>query len=61
MGKVVFAGVGFALVLFLDTWLSIRAMTPSAMAGSRFNPLSIATGVEGSIISHYDNYLFEPR
>jgi hypothetical protein len=48
-------------VIGIDAWLCIRTMTPSALAGSTFNPLSVATGAMSSHISNYDDYLFVPH
>jgi hypothetical protein len=56
-----FVGAVVVFVLIgIDTWLCIRTLTPSALAGSRFNPLSVTTGAKGPPIPHFDNYLFVP-
>jgi hypothetical protein len=63
MGKIALFAVAVAVffVIGIDAWLCIRTMTPSALAGSTFNPLSVATGAMSSHISNYDDYLFVPH
>jgi hypothetical protein len=47
MGKIaLFAAVAVFFVIGIDAWLCVRTITPSALAGSTFNPLSVATGDE---------------
>ena len=62
MGKIALfaAAVAVFFVIGIDAWLCIRTMS-SALAGSTFNPLSVATGAMSSHISHYDDYLFVPH
>ena len=59
MGKIVLfaAAVAVFLVIGIDAWLCVRTITPSALAGSTFNPLSGATGAMSPHTSHYDDYL----
>jgi hypothetical protein len=63
MGKIALftAAVAVFFVIGIDAWLCIRTMPPSALAGSTFNPLSVATGAMSSHTSHYDDYLFAPQ
>jgi hypothetical protein len=51
------AAVAVLVLIGIDAWLSIRTLTPGALAGSTFNPLIIATDAKGSPISHYNDYL----
>jgi hypothetical protein len=53
------AAVAVFVVIGFDTWLSVRTITPGALAGSTFNRL--ITAEKGSPISHYDDYLFVPH
>ncbi len=63
MGKIALfaAAVAVFFVIGIDAWLCVRTITPSALAGSTFNPLSVASGAMSSHISHYDDYLFVPH
>jgi hypothetical protein len=63
MGKIALFAVAVAVffVIGIDGWLCIRTMPQSALAGSTFNPLSVATGAMSSHISHYDDYLLAPH
>jgi hypothetical protein len=48
-----FAAVVAVLVLIgIDAWLSVRTLTPGALAGSTSNPLIGTTGAKASPISH---------
>ena len=53
------AAVAVFVVIGFDTWLSVRTITPGALAGSTFNRL--ITVEKGSPISNYDDYLFVPH
>ena len=63
MGKIALfaAAVAVFFVISIDAWLCIRTMPASALAGSAFNPLSVATGAMSSHTPHYDDYLFAPQ
>jgi hypothetical protein len=63
MGKIALfaAAVAVFFVIGIDAWLCIRTMPPSALAGSTFNRLGVATAAKSSHISHYDDYLFVPH
>ena len=52
------AAVGVFIVIGMDAWLSIRTITPGALAGSSFNRLIVTIGAKASTISHYNDYLF---
>ena len=56
MCKIVFAAAVALLVLIIDSWLSIRTLTPSAVAGSTDNAPVMMTGAKGLPTSHYDDY-----
>jgi hypothetical protein len=56
MCKIVFAAAVAVLVLIIDSWLSIRTLTPSAVAGSTDNAPVMMTGAKGLPTSHYDDY-----
>jgi len=45
--------VAVFVLIGIDAWLCSRTMTPSALAGSTFNRLSVTTVPKGSLISHY--------
>jgi hypothetical protein len=49
---------GVFIVIGIGAWLSVRTITPGALAGSTFNRL--ITTAKGSPISHYDDYLLAP-
>jgi hypothetical protein len=52
------AAVAVFVLIGIDAWLSIRTLTPGALAGSTFNPLVITTRAKGSPVSH--DYLLSP-
>jgi hypothetical protein len=52
------AAVGVFIVIGIDAWLSIRTITPGALAGSTSNRLIVTTGAKASTLSHYNDYLF---
>jgi hypothetical protein len=53
-----FAALVAGLVLIgIDAWLSVRTITPGALADSTSNRLNITTAAKAKT-SHYDDYLF---
>jgi hypothetical protein len=51
------AAVAVLVLIGFDTWLSIRTLTPDALAGSTVNPLITTTRAKVSPISHDNDYL----
>jgi hypothetical protein len=53
------AAVGVFVLIGIDAWLSVRTITPGALASSTFNRLMITTAARGQSTSQYNDYLFE--
>jgi hypothetical protein len=56
MCKIVFAVAVAVLVLIIDSWFSIRTLTPSAAAGSIDNGPAMMTGAKSLPTSPNDDY-----
>jgi hypothetical protein len=60
MSKIALLVAAAALLglISVDTWVSIKTLTPGELAGSTFNRLTITTAAKGQLTSNYSDYLF---
>ncbi len=54
-----FAAAVVVLVLIgIETWITVRTLTPGDIASATVNPLVMTTNAKGRPTPHYDDYLF---